>query len=209
MLNGSPFGNFNPEKRLRQGDPLSPFLFILGTEVLSRLLLRQESQGLLSGIKIARNCSPISHLLFAGDLILFTKATSSQANSLKVVLDQFCTWSGQAINPFKSSIHFSRNTDSSVIHNICGILPFKRALSSAKYLGLPLFFGKSKSADFKDTLDKVSGKIEGWRAKTLSQAGRTVLIKSVASTIPAYAMSSFLLPSSITTFLEKNFKKFW
>jgi hypothetical protein len=209
MLNGSPFGNFNPERGLRQGDPLSPFLFILGTEVLSRLLLRQESQGLLSGIKIARNFSPISHLLFADDLILFTKATSSQANSLKVVLDQFCTWSGQAINPSKSFIHFSRNTDSSVIHNICGILPFKRALSSAKYLGLPLFFGKSKSANFKDTLDKVSGKIEGWRAKTLSQVGRTVLIKSVASTIPAYAMSSFLLPSSITNFLDKIFKIFW
>jgi hypothetical protein len=150
-----------------------------------------------------------SHLLFANDLILFTKATSSQANSLKVVLDQFCTWFGQAINPSKSSIHFSRNTDSSVIHSICGILPFKRALSSAKYLGLPFLFSKSKSADFKDILDKVSGKIEGWRAKTLSQAGRTVLIKSVASTIPAYAMSSFLLPSSISTLLDKMFKKFW
>jgi hypothetical protein len=99
--------------------------------------------------------------------------------------------------------------DSSVIHSICGIFPFKRALPSAKYLGLPLFFGKSKSADFKDILDKVSGKIEGWRAKTLSQVGRTVLIKSVVFTVPSYAMSSFLLPSSISTLLDRIFKNFW
>jgi hypothetical protein len=81
-------------------------------------------------------------------------------------------------------------------------------MTSSKYLGLPLFFGKSKSADFKDILDKVSGKIEGWRAKTLSQAERTVLIKSMASTIPSYAMSSFLLPISISTSLDRIFKNF-
>jgi hypothetical protein len=56
LLNGSPYGHFKPGRGLRQGDPLSPFLFILGSEVISRLFLRQESRGLLSGIKIAKNC---------------------------------------------------------------------------------------------------------------------------------------------------------
>ena len=114
-----------------------------------------------------RHCSPISQLLFANDLILFAKATSAEANTLKSVVDQYCGWSGQAINASKSFIHFSKNTASSVIHSICGIFPFKRALTS-KYLDLPLFFGKSKSSAFKDILE-VSGKIKGWRAKTLSQ----------------------------------------
>jgi hypothetical protein len=65
LLNGSPFGKFTPSRGLRQGDPLSPFLFILGTEVLSRLFHQQESIGLLKGIRIAKACPPINHLLFA------------------------------------------------------------------------------------------------------------------------------------------------
>jgi hypothetical protein len=55
----------------------------------------------------------------------------------------------------------------------------------------------------------VLGKIEGWRAKTLSQAGRTVLIKATASSIPSYTMSTFLLPKSFCTALDKSFKDFW
>jgi hypothetical protein len=93
---------------------------------------------------------------------LFAKAMSAEANSLKAVLDQYCAWSSQAINASKSFVHFSKNTLSSVIHNICGIFPFKRTMKSSKYLGLPLFHGKSKSIAFKDLLDKVFGKIEGW-----------------------------------------------
>jgi hypothetical protein len=209
LINGSPFGHFSPERGLRQGDPLSPFLFILGTEVISRLLLRQESHDLLQGIKIARNCAAVSHLLFADDLILFAKATSVEAVHLKSCMDIYCRWSGQAINCSKSSIHFSKNTASSTINSISGIFPFKRASISSKYLGLPLLFGKKKMAAFKDLLGKVSGKIEGWRAKTLSQAGRSVLIKSVAATIPSYAMSSFLLPTSISSSLDRAFKNFW
>ena len=94
LINGSPFGQFPSEHGLCQGDPLSPFLFILETEFLSRLLIRQESQDLLKGIKIARNCAPISHLLFTDNLILFAKATSMEAVTLNSCLDIYCRWSG-------------------------------------------------------------------------------------------------------------------
>jgi hypothetical protein len=76
-------------------------------------------------------------------------------------------------------------------------------------LGLPLIIGKSKKEAFQPIVDKVMKKITGWKAKTLSQAGRTVLIKATASAIPAYTMSTFLLPDLICNSLDKIFKDFW
>ena len=89
LMNGSHFGLFTLERELGQGDPLSHFLFILGTEVLSRLLIQKESQALLGGIKIACTCVPISYLLFADDLILFAKATLAEANTLNSCLELY------------------------------------------------------------------------------------------------------------------------
>jgi hypothetical protein len=148
----------------------------LGTEVLSHLLLRQESQDFLKGTKIACSCAPIYHLVFVDDLIFFAKATSSEAANLNSCLDLYCRWSRQAINISKSSIHFSKNTATSTINSISGIFPFKRALISSKYLGLPLFFGKAKSIAFKDILEKVSRKIEGWHAKIYLKLGVQCLL---------------------------------
>jgi hypothetical protein len=81
--------------------------------------------------------------------------------------------------------------------------------SAPFYLGLPLMFGTSRKDAFQPLIDKVISKINGWRAKTLSQAGRTVLIKSTAAAIPTYAMSTFLLPSSLCHTLDRRFKDFW
>jgi hypothetical protein len=85
-------------------------LIFLGTEVLSRLIQQQESIGLLHGIKIGKFCAPISHLLFAEDILIFGKPTSIEAVTIKYCLDSYCAWSGQKVNIAKSSIHFSKNT---------------------------------------------------------------------------------------------------
>jgi hypothetical protein len=75
LINGSLFGLFSPRRGIRQRDPLSHFLFILDSEVLSRLLFREESDGFLKGLKIARNCLTIHHFLFVDDLLIFGKVT--------------------------------------------------------------------------------------------------------------------------------------
>jgi hypothetical protein len=204
LLNGSPFGLFRPSKGLRQGDPLSPFLFILGTEVISRLLHHN-----LQGYKVARGCIPLTHLLFADDLIIFTQASSLQVGIIKECLAKYSLWSGQSVNMGKSNILFSPNTTSSTKASILDIIPYSETPISAKHLGLPMFFGRSKQNSFMDILDKVHNKIEGWRAKSLSQAGKSVLLKVVASTIPSYAMSSFLFPEILCHRLDTAFKNFW
>jgi hypothetical protein len=77
LINGSLFGMISPARGLRQGDPLSPFLLILGSEVFSRLMIHEASLGHINGIKIARNNPAIHHLLFVDDLLIFGQATNS------------------------------------------------------------------------------------------------------------------------------------
>jgi len=111
------------------------------------------------------------------------------------------------VNRAKSSILFSKNTAHASIHSITCILPFKTTAATTKYLGLPFIIRQSKKEAFQAILARVQGKIDGWHAKTLSQAGRTVLIKATASLIPSYTMSTFLLPKCAT--LDECFKDFW
>jgi hypothetical protein len=188
---------FSSKRGLRQGDPFSPFLFILGIEVLSPFLFREEAYGHLKGLKIARTTPTIHHHLFADDLLIFGKATHKEATSIHHCLTKYCLWSGQSINNGKSSIKFSNNSHPSTAALILDIMPFSPNYTKSLYLGLPILFGNYKTIAFQNIIEKVKSKVEGWHAKSLFQAGRVVLIKSVAAAISSYAMSTFLLPKSI------------
>ena len=121
----------------------------------------------------------------------------------------YCLWPTQSINNGKSSIKFSKNTDPTIAAMILEILPYSPNPSNSIYVGLLILVGNSKKAAFLNIIDKVKYKVDGWRAKSLSQAGRLVLIKFVAAAIPSYAMSTFLLPKSIYNQLDRVFKKIW
>ena len=95
-----------PTRGIRQGDPISPYLFLLCTEGLSCLLKQQEDQGVLYGIKNGRLGPVISHLLFADDSIFFARSDRRSVEALKETLQLYCQGSGQKINLDKSSIFF-------------------------------------------------------------------------------------------------------
>jgi hypothetical protein len=172
-------------------------------------MFQEERIGSIHGLRIARNYLAIHHLLFADDLLIFGKATISVAASIKSCLDKYCRWSGQMVNTSKSSIKFNRNILPSESEAISSIIPYPSNLSTSLYLGLPILIGNSKKRAFQGMIDKVLGRIERWKAKSLSQAGRLVQIKSVAVALPSYAMSSFLLPKSFCSKLDRIFKNFW
>jgi hypothetical protein len=91
-------GPIFPGRGLRQGDPLSPYLFILCAEGLSALIRQAERNGSLLGVKVCRNAPIVSHLLFADDCFLFCRADSVEATILKNILITYAEASGQLVN---------------------------------------------------------------------------------------------------------------
>jgi len=102
IFNGEPLEKFKPTRGIRQGDPISPYLFLLCAEGLSCLLNKNNDQE--KGIVVAKNAPKISHLLFADDSLLFFKANANGAEEIKMLLNAYCDASGQRINYEKSSI---------------------------------------------------------------------------------------------------------
>lgn len=107
-VNGESAKYFSPTRGIRQGDPLSPYLFILIANVLSWMMHKAIEDGNIKGIKLNRSCPTLSHLLFADDAIFFMNRTIRECQSLAAVLNQYCYAMGQVINLNKSGIFFSK-----------------------------------------------------------------------------------------------------
>jgi hypothetical protein len=110
IVNGSPVGRFEPSKGIRQGDLLSPYLFILCVEVLSMKLAQEELSGHLKGVPTSFKGLRLNHLFFADDSLFFCKATEQEWNHLRMVLGSYEEELGQRLNNDKTFIFFSRNT---------------------------------------------------------------------------------------------------
>lgn len=190
-----------PSRGLRQGDPLSPYLFLLVAEGLSSMLQGAENRGDLVGIRVCREAPMISHLLFADDSLILMQADRNNADHLKAILDTYCQNSGQKISEAKSSIFFSGNTAVEDKAAVCGSLDIMTEALNDKYLGLPAMIGVDKSDCFRHLIDRVNNRINGWKEKMLSTGGKEVLIKSIAQAIPVFAMSFFRIPKKICDYL--------
>jgi hypothetical protein len=112
-------------------------------------------------------------------------------------MEKYEACSGQMVNKDKSSIMFSKNTKKKCRDEMKGILKISREGLSGKYLGLPSYVGKSKTKTFEFLKEKIWRRIQGWKEKLLSRAGKEILIKAVAQAIPVYAMACFDLTKSL------------
>lgn len=105
-MNGGKSKQFKPIRTLRQGDPLSSYLFIFGQEVLSRMLEHEYSSNSISGIKASSGGPAITHVMYADDIFLFSKANRLEAARIMACVDKYCKWSGQMIIRGKSGVFF-------------------------------------------------------------------------------------------------------
>jgi hypothetical protein len=125
------------------------------------------------------------------------------------LLDIYGAASGQEINLSKSEVFFSRNMSSAAQADLSSIMGVRHVMGTGNYLGLPSMVGRSKKATFSYVKDRIWRKINSWRGRSLSKAGKDVMIKSVLQSIPSYIMSVYLIPESIINDIEKMLNSFW
>ncbi|PRQ44942.1 putative RNA-directed DNA polymerase [Rosa chinensis] len=143
LINGRPRGKFDASRGLRQGDPLSPFLFTLVVYVLDRLMERARDCRLIEGLVVGREEVEITHLQFADDTIFFLKDDDQNWNNLNMVLESFCLFSGLKINKSKCSV-VGINTEAGRLERMADEQGCEIGVWPMKYLGLPLGGNPSK-----------------------------------------------------------------
>ncbi|KAJ9536684.1 hypothetical protein OSB04_un000157 [Centaurea solstitialis] len=206
-LNGESIGFFKGARGLRQGDPISPYLFTLVMEGFSMLLQQCIDQA--SNFRYHQGCEDmhLTHLCFADDLFVFTSANVESVDVLKTALDMFRVRSGLEPNLAKSEVFFSNVPleDRQVIHNL---LPLATGTFPIRYLGVPLSSTCLRVGDFAPLVTRVKGRIHDWKSKFLSFAGRKQLIISVLQSMQLYWMMVYVVPSAVIHELEGLFRDF-
>lgn len=203
LVNGSPCGFFQGSRGIRQEDPISPTLFVLLADLLSRILSRAKREGKISGIKISRTSPRITYLMYADDLVIYCKAKYEEVREVKACVDLYCQWSGQRINWEKSEVHFSSNVGRTTRTALSRVLNMKECAHEGKYLGSPFCRFRTKNTEFNYVVDKLATKLAGWKSRHLSMAGRTTLIRAVTSVLLSYIMQLYLLPVSICNKIDR------
>ncbi|GJV23172.1 RNA-directed DNA polymerase, eukaryota [Tanacetum coccineum] len=207
ILNGSPTEEFEFGKGLKQGDPLSPFLFILIMESLHLSFQRVVDAGLFHGVKL-RDTVTLSHLFYADDAVFVGQWSHRNISTLTHVLKCFHKASGLKINMCKSKIlgiHVNNDNISRAAEDLgCQVLklPFS-------YLGSMVGGRMHRLHSWDDTVDRVRNRLSKWKMKMLSSGGRLTLVKSVLGSMPIFHMSLFKVPSGILHKLESIRKHFF
>uniref|UniRef100_A0A803PAN7 CCHC-type domain-containing protein n=1 Tax=Cannabis sativa TaxID=3483 RepID=A0A803PAN7_CANSA len=209
LVNGEISGLIQPQRGLRQGDPLSPYMFLLCLEGFSCLIQEAERADKIHGVKFGREGLKLSHLFFADDSFVFLDANPTECRSMKAILEEYPSLSGQQINLQKSELCVGRKITQTEETMLAADLGVNLVECHTKYLGLPATVGRSKKEVFDSIRSKIRDQLQGWKASLFSQAGREVLLKAVIQAIPTYVMSCFRLPKELIKDIHAMMARFW
>ena len=188
QINGKTYENVIPSKGLRQGDPLSPYLFLICAEGFTSLLAKAELDGRLLGVAICRNAPYLTNLLFTDDSLIFCQANKDEAQVVSDTLQLYAEASSQCINLEKSSTYFSSNVSVEQRAWVVDKVKVKEVEKFDSYLGLPTLIGRRKYDTFSFIKEWVWKKMQWWNGKLLSRVEKEAQIKAVAQSIPTYTM---------------------
>jgi hypothetical protein len=160
-VNGRFSDFFKPSRGIRQGDPISPYLFLMCAEGLSCLLKFSGEAHLSKGIRVGIHAPWVSHLLFADDCLIFTQASAAGAARLHNILEVYREGSGQLVNKAKSAIFFSGNCNDEMKHEVFEATGIPTEALVEKYLGLPTALGRSTEEEFEHIVTRIKKLING------------------------------------------------
>ncbi|XP_058084518.1 uncharacterized protein LOC131232295 [Magnolia sinica] len=209
LVNGDSAGFFKSTRGLGKGDLLSPNLFILAAEALSRGISNLMARGDYTPYQLGRRCPQVSHLLYADDTLLFLNEGLKSIRAMKSFLTSYQRASGQEVNVVKSSFLCSGRLSAPGPSSIQRALGISRTSSDLLYLGVLVGAGRRKAVDFQHLLDKVDCRIRGWQSRCLTQAGRAVLQQNVLTSIPVHTLAAVQVPCGVLKDLERRFSDFF
>jgi hypothetical protein len=201
LANGEESNNFKTGKGVRQGDPLSPLLFNLVGDVLTRMLAKVADQGLVKGVLGDFRASGILSLQYVDDTLLFSDCGGYYLRNLKIVLSLFERISGMRIN-FNKSEFIPMHLADEQVHDVAHILNCNIGTLPFVYLGVPLHVKILKREDIRPLVDKLVKKVAGWRGRLLAYSSRLTLIKSCLASIPVYLLSFIKFSKWAIKFLQ-------
>eukprot|EP00253_Pinus_taeda_P036193 PITA_36193 len=196
LVNGAPSVPFSPSRGIRQGDPLSPFLFVILMEGLSRLIAKKKAEGQIKGLQPIRTCPATMHQQFVDDTMLHGIPTVKEALAYRDILHLFSKASRMEINFSKSTIFFF-NTHQAIQSNLSRPLGFKIGSLPSRYLGAPLTLKPWQKVHWEKVLASMERKCKHWTNRALNFAGRLILTKAILQAIPQYMLSILPAPKGI------------
>ncbi|KAI0519609.1 hypothetical protein KFK09_007060 [Dendrobium nobile] len=200
-IDGALHGFFPSSTGLRQGCPLSPYLFCIIMDAFSCLLDNDAifEAPMVEGFRL-------SHLMYADDLLIFGKADIHNCENLCQLIETFSMATSLEINYGKSSLLLSKNCQNPNV--ISSILKIPCTSTSIAYLGIPISPNNPKLPDFSKLMETITHKLFGWKAKALSFAGRLQFLRFTIWKTIAYWIRGSIIPKTITKQIEKQCAKF-
>lgn len=208
-VNGFASAKLVPQRGLRQGDPLSPYILILAVDVLSHMLNKAVEEDRIQGIQLVEGGPKLTHLFFVDDALLFGQASMENMYQFVDILNTYSKASGQRINLAKSGIICGKFMEHRAKVQMTATLHMQLWDNPGKYLGLPAEWGRSKVSALSWIRERIEMKIEGWKECLLNQAGKETLIKAVLQAIPTFAMSMVRFPKNFCAQICSSIARFW
>lgn len=155
---------------IRQGDPISPYVFVLCLERLAHRIQNEVNDGRWRPLRALRHGPGISHLFFVNDLLLFEDNSSTQMRVIMNCLDDFSKASGQRINLEKSKVFFSTNFNKEEATRISRQAGISCTEDLGPYLGTQLVHHRLGKTQFCQLVERQSKIMDAWKLKNLSLA---------------------------------------